>query len=433
MSDAEVDTAFNAAVLRMTQAEASKRHEAVVHQHAMALYGLLQQATKGDNDTDRPRCPINNTGKAKWDAWTARAGMASEAAKQEYTRLVASILPPADSSAQETTSRGLQLKRWTPLPAQAQQTIFLHLLMYVGAAMFATHFVVVLAQHINATCAVGDSVLCAAWHRSYWLRLGGSWTGVGLAFGTLLQTHVVQLLSVLYVTVPRVAGRRPATPVETCPHLAMVKKFNLSMGKVGTATEEHPVMTFVPEAASTPFPPYDSPIEHPFEKAADMHFRRFKEPFPDPFEPALVGIDVTVDFEFTKWNCVYKQRKLKLKNTAPGFIKRFAGDEFIFFVEESLWDKANNVLYVRGFNESFADLALVRSFAVYATHPENDAWSSVMQTGSVQMSNKFGFLRSTVEGFVKESYAKTSTKALAYLKVRLVEERAEAEVATVMP
>ncbi|KDO23050.1 hypothetical protein SPRG_11897 [Saprolegnia parasitica CBS 223.65] len=236
--------------------------------------------------------------------------------------------------------------------------------------------------------------------------------------------------------------------VESCPHLAMVKKYNLSMGKVGSATEEHPVMTFVPDASSTPFPPYDSPIEHPFEQAADMHFRRFKEPFPDPFEPALVGIDTTIDVELTKWNCVYKQRKLKLKytvasiviedatlsrNTAPGFIKRFAGDEFIFFIEESLWDKANDVLYVRGYNESFADLALVRSFAIYAAHPENDGWSSVMQTGSVQMSNKFGFLRSTVEGFVKESYAKTSTKALAYLKVRLVEERAEAEVATNMP
>ncbi|KDO23049.1 hypothetical protein SPRG_11896 [Saprolegnia parasitica CBS 223.65] len=230
-SEAEIDATFNAAVLRMTQAEASKRHEAVVHQHAMQLYGLLQQATKGDNDTDRPRCPINNTGKAKWytvslatrralmpagrDAWTARSGMASEAAKQEYTRLVASILPPTDSSAQvrcrvtiiyrssrsdkpqETTARGLQLKRWTPSQEQAQQTIFLHLLVYVGVAMFAIHVVVVLAQHINAVCAVNDSVLCAAWHQSYWLRLGGSWISVGLAVGTLLQTHVVQLLSVL--------------------------------------------------------------------------------------------------------------------------------------------------------------------------------------------------------------------------------------------
>ncbi|OQR87583.1 hypothetical protein ACHHYP_08468 [Achlya hypogyna] len=438
----EVDAAFNAAVVRVTQAEASKRHEAVLLQHSLQLYGLLQQATKGDNDTDRPRCPINNTGKAKWcvvryehpriandaqrDAWTARRGMGVDVAKTEYTRLVNSLLPATDA----TPGHGaVQLKRWTPSRSQAQQTIFLHLLMYLGIAVVAIHTVLVLAQHVDYVCATDatDSAACSVWRGSYWLRLGGSWIGVGVAFGTLLRTNVLQLLSVLYITVPPTRTRRPVPPVNTCPHLALVKKFNLSMGKVGSASEEHPVMTFVPDAAATPFPPYDTPIEHPFEKTADMHFRRFKEPFPDPVEPALVGIEVTIEHAFEKWNCVYKQRKLKLKNTAPGFIKRFASAEFIYFIEESLWDKTNNVLYVRGANESFAELSLVRSFAVYAQHPGNADWSTVMQTGSVQMSNAFGFLRSTVEGFVKESYAKASNKALAYLKVRLVEELADAQ------
>ncbi|OQS06600.1 hypothetical protein THRCLA_01359 [Thraustotheca clavata] len=412
------DALFNGAVVRVTQAESSGRHEAVVHQHSLQLYGLLQQATKGDNTTERPRCPINTSGKAKWDAWTARKGMTQEDAKQEYIQLVNTILPMTEAG----NRRGMELKRWVPPRTQTRQTLVLHVLVCIGISLVVIHLAIYLAQFINAHCDEESSVLCDFWLNSYWIRLGISWISVGMAFGFFIKANVFQLMSVLYISVKQPRRPAPVQEINTCPHLAMVKKYNLSMGKVGTATEEHPVMTFVPDPSATSFPPSTTPIEFPFDKTADMHFRRFKEPYPDPVEPALVGIETTIEFVFEKWNCVYKQRKLKLKNTAPGFIKRFASAEFIYFVEESLWDHANNILYVRGYNESFAELSLVKNFAIYSIDPENPQWSTMMQTGSVKMSNAFGFLRSTVEGFVKESYTKASNKALAYLKVRLAEE-----------
>jgi carboxylesterase len=53
----------------------------------LELYGLYKQATSGDAAGKRPGM-FDMVGRAKFDAWSQRAGMAQEEAMREYVELV---------------------------------------------------------------------------------------------------------------------------------------------------------------------------------------------------------------------------------------------------------------------------------------------------------------------------------------------------------
>merc|ERR1712098_250031 len=50
------------------------------------VYALYKQATVGDINTTRPGM-LDLKGKAKWDAWNTKKGMAQDEAKQKYIEL----------------------------------------------------------------------------------------------------------------------------------------------------------------------------------------------------------------------------------------------------------------------------------------------------------------------------------------------------------
>ncbi|XP_030761904.1 putative acyl-CoA-binding protein [Sitophilus oryzae] len=56
----------------------------------LELYGLFKQATVGDVNTDRPGL-LDLKGKAKWDAWSGRKGLAQDKAKEQYIAKVKSL------------------------------------------------------------------------------------------------------------------------------------------------------------------------------------------------------------------------------------------------------------------------------------------------------------------------------------------------------
>lgn len=56
----------------------------------LELYGLYKQATAGDATGSRPSA-FDLKGRAKYDAWAARKGMAKDAAKQQYVAVVAKL------------------------------------------------------------------------------------------------------------------------------------------------------------------------------------------------------------------------------------------------------------------------------------------------------------------------------------------------------
>uniref|UniRef100_A0A0K8TM76 Putative acyl-coa-binding protein n=1 Tax=Tabanus bromius TaxID=304241 RepID=A0A0K8TM76_TABBR len=53
----------------------------------LEIYALFKQASFGDNDTSKPGM-LDMKGKAKWQAWSDKQGMAKDAAKEEYIALV---------------------------------------------------------------------------------------------------------------------------------------------------------------------------------------------------------------------------------------------------------------------------------------------------------------------------------------------------------
>ncbi|RKP09391.1 acyl-CoA-binding protein [Thamnocephalis sphaerospora] len=53
----------------------------------LEIYALYKQGTVGDNTTDRPGL-FDPTGRAKWDAWTAKKGLSKEDAQAQYIAFV---------------------------------------------------------------------------------------------------------------------------------------------------------------------------------------------------------------------------------------------------------------------------------------------------------------------------------------------------------
>ena len=56
----------------------------------LKLYALYKQASSGDNTEKKPGF-TDMVGRAKWDAWNALKGTASQDAMQQYIDLVASL------------------------------------------------------------------------------------------------------------------------------------------------------------------------------------------------------------------------------------------------------------------------------------------------------------------------------------------------------
>ncbi len=68
--------------------EANKK---ISNDEALELYGWFKQANEGDNKTDKPGM-FSFEGKAKWEAWTSRAGKSKEEAMAQYIQVAKSIL-----------------------------------------------------------------------------------------------------------------------------------------------------------------------------------------------------------------------------------------------------------------------------------------------------------------------------------------------------
>lgn len=57
----------------------------------LELYALFKQGTTGDVEGKRPGM-LDITGRAKFDAWAAKKGLAKDAARQKYVQLVDRLL-----------------------------------------------------------------------------------------------------------------------------------------------------------------------------------------------------------------------------------------------------------------------------------------------------------------------------------------------------
>jgi acyl-CoA-binding protein len=81
----ELKTQFEAAV-----ADSKKLPERPSNDVLLQLYALYKQATDGDVEGKRPGF-TDMVGRAKYDAWAAVKGTASDAAMTRYVELIASL------------------------------------------------------------------------------------------------------------------------------------------------------------------------------------------------------------------------------------------------------------------------------------------------------------------------------------------------------
>ena len=81
----ELQTAFEAAV-----AESRNLTERPSNATLLRIYALYKQATAGDIATDKPGFS-DLIGRAKWEAWNALRGTATDDAMQQYIDLIASL------------------------------------------------------------------------------------------------------------------------------------------------------------------------------------------------------------------------------------------------------------------------------------------------------------------------------------------------------
>ncbi|KAJ8971782.1 hypothetical protein NQ317_004346 [Molorchus minor] len=57
----------------------------------LEIYALFKQGSVGDVNTDRPGM-LDMKGKAKWDAWSGKKGLAQDAAKEQYIAKAQSLV-----------------------------------------------------------------------------------------------------------------------------------------------------------------------------------------------------------------------------------------------------------------------------------------------------------------------------------------------------
>jgi diazepam-binding inhibitor (GABA receptor modulator, acyl-CoA-binding protein) len=69
------------------QARVQKLARRPANAELLDLYGLFKQGTEGDAKGSRPGM-LDLKGRAKFDAWASRKGMASEEARKRYVALV---------------------------------------------------------------------------------------------------------------------------------------------------------------------------------------------------------------------------------------------------------------------------------------------------------------------------------------------------------
>jgi diazepam-binding inhibitor (GABA receptor modulating acyl-CoA-binding protein) len=87
LSTEELFMADLEAAFEQAQADSRKLSERPDNATLLKIYSLYKQATSGDAEGDRPGF-TDLVGRAKWDAWNARAGTTREEAMQRYIDLI---------------------------------------------------------------------------------------------------------------------------------------------------------------------------------------------------------------------------------------------------------------------------------------------------------------------------------------------------------
>ncbi|KAG6971255.1 hypothetical protein JG687_00002153 [Phytophthora cactorum] len=380
-----------AAVFERAAAELMAANVAVSDAHKLQLYGLFKQATMGDCNAAAPSAfrPVE---RAKWSSWHKLNGTSQQDAKRRYVQLVKTLLPSFRVTVEEHTVVEPPKKATQPrqeVPGRSSWPMQLLLFLPVGAVLL-----VAIKVALPWTLVTVDEELTQKLSPLLWFALGYSIVIVlrsksfpwpeGLRFSSVATTARSQEEG---YTVPRLVLKLP---------------------------EDQDAFQFGDCNATIPY------------TTADVYYRKFKEPLPDPASRLLASIEVLEERHLDEFCAVFKRRLLRFRNEAPSLIKRFASSDFVEYIEDSLLDKQNRLFYVYVKNESFQSLGVLEDFSVYKADSDKSHWTHLHQFCRVHItSSSLSFFRSQIESFISSFYSKNAPDARNYHLQRITEEFGE--------
>ncbi|KAF4320708.1 hypothetical protein G195_006004 [Phytophthora kernoviae 00238/432] len=413
----------------------------------LRLYGLFKQTTIGDCRSSAPSAfrPVE---RAKWTSWNELHGLDATEAKRRYILMVKGLLPNFnDEGAMQSQVEQVQE---TPRPIQRQKSSSDQL----SYGRVVGQFLVWMAAAGGLLSVVVKFLL--PWGRRFALvQLRGDverldelvqslapllWFALGYSFVVMLrsQTFPWRLLSGDYVWHSAVtplahsAGRirrrrRRRVPVESETDV-FLRKHNIQVVQQSVdGKKTSRLMIKLPDDPDAfQFGDCNSTIPYTLEQTADVYYRKFKEPLPDPASRLLDSITVLEERRLDEYCAVFKRRLMRFRNEAPSLIKRFASSEFVEYIEDSLLDKQNRMFYVYVKNESFQSLGVLEDYSVYQAHTNKAHWAELHQFCRVHItSSSLSFFRSKIESFISNFYCKNAPDARSYHLQRISEEFGE--------
>ncbi|KAE8897154.1 hypothetical protein PF005_g2261 [Phytophthora fragariae] len=414
--------AFERAAQELKAAGAEGR-VAVSDAQKLQLYALFKQATAGDCSASAPSA-FRVVERAKWSSWSELRGTQPQEAKRRYVQLVQPLLPTFQA-VQEAAPTPTTVAIQEPRPRQqAARGGASWLLSWLAAAIAALFLGVKLAlpwtqQHEMPQYEELSQKLSPL-----------LWFGVGYSLVVVLRSRSFPWPEGLWVsrTAPlaRPSGRRRRRHAPAESELdVFLREHGIKVVRQPEAGNSVPrlVLRLPEDADAFQFGDCNATIQYTVEQTADVYYRKFKEPLPDPASRLLESIEILEERQLDEYCAVFKRRLLRFRNEAPSLIKRFASSDFVEYIEDSLFDKHNRLFYVYVKNDSFQALGVLEDFAVYKAHSDKPQWTDLHQFCRVHItSSSLSFFRSRIEAFISNFYCKNAPDARSYHLQRITEE-----------
>ncbi|KAF4037585.1 PRELI-like family [Phytophthora infestans] len=411
-----------AEVFERAAVELKTANVAVSDADKLQLYGLFKQAMMGDCRTAAPSAfrPVE---RAKWESWHKLNGTSQQDAKRQYVQLVKSLLPSFQATVEAQTP-SWKATRPTARPRRdgpARSSLPMFFYLIAGLALLVAFKAVLPYTHV----AVNEELMQKL-SPLLWFALGYAIVIV-LRSKSLPWPERLQFPPRASTTRSQRRRRRRRTPVES--------ELNAFLRKHGVHIVRQPeegytaprLMLKLPEdQAAFQFGDHNATIPYSVEQTADVYYRKFKEPLPDPASRLLDSIEVLEERHLEEYCAVYKRRLLRFRNEAPSLIKRFASSDYVEYVEDSLLDQQNRLFYVYVKNESFQSLGVLEDFSVYEADADKSHLTHLHQFCRVHItSSSLSFFRSQIESFISNFYCKNAPDARSYHLQRITEEFGE--------
>ncbi|KAL4106001.1 hypothetical protein PRIC1_004056 [Phytophthora ramorum] len=383
----------------------------------LQLYGLFKQSTAGDCQVTAPSAfrPVE---RAKWTSWQQLRGTQRNEAKHQYVALVQTLLP----NFQVTETESPQVREARPENLQVAVTGRSYSAVGVMLRLVAVAMLFVAVKLLPRT---PSGVVSYEELGQYFSPL--LWFAVGYSIVIMLQCKSFPWPEGLRFSAvaPRGRSRRRRQARVESEVTAFLRKHRIQVVRQPEAGNTVPRLrlTLPEDSDAFQFGDCTAAIPYTVEQSADVYYRKFKEPLPDPASRLLESIEVLEDRRLDEYCAVFKRRLLRFRNEAPSLIKRFASSDFVEYIEDSLLDKQNRLFYVYVKNESFQSLGVLEDFALYKVDPDKSHWTNLHQFCRVHItSSSLSFFRSRIESFISNFYCKNAPDARAYHLQRIAEE-----------